>query len=375
VQLISASAAMDADALARELAGRPLDVVKLTPSHLRALLDTDGPAPAVLPRSWLVVGGEALPWGLVERVRDLAGGCRILNHYGPTETTVGCCSYGVDGRRADALTVPIGQPLAGAWTYVLDRNLEPVPEGVPGELCIGGAGVARGYVGEPESGAERFVADPFTTGARIYRTGDRVRRLRDGAIEFLGRFDEQVKIRGFRIEPGEIEAVLSSHPAVRQAAVSPEDDGHGGLRLVAYLVGGELPRVSELESFLAESLPEYMIPAAFATVTALPLTPSGKVDRKALPGLAEVQSRGEAEYVAPRDEIEEQIAGIWRELLGVERVGVLDDFFALGGHSLLATQAIMRIRRLHGDIPLRALLAAPTVASLAEAVRASSGGR
>src|SRR5579872_1143208 len=371
VQLISVAASMDADALASELAGRRLDVVKLTPSHLRALLDTE--TPAVLPRRWLVLGGEALRWELVERVRELSPECRILNHYGPTETTVGCCSYALDGRRADTQTVPIGRPLAGAWAYVLDQNLEAVPAGVPGELCIGGAGVARGYVGDPEGGTERFVADPFADGSRIYRTGDRARQLRDGEIEFLGRLDEQVKIRGFRIEPGEIESVLVSHPDVRQAAVSAEDDGHGGLRLVAYLVAAGSPTVEKLEAFLAQSLPDYMIPAAFATVTALPFTPSGKVDRKALPGLAQVQGRREAEYVAPRDEIEQQIAEIWRELLGVERVGVLDDFFALGGHSLLATQAIMRIRRVHGDIPLRALLAAPTVASLAEVVRANSG--
>ncbi len=374
VRLISAGASMDGDALAAELDGQRLDVIKITPSHLRALLAGD--AAAALPRRWLVLGGEALSWDLIDAVAEHAPECRILNHYGPTETTVGCCTYLVDGdRRGDSLTVPIGFPLAGARAYVLDQRLEPLPAGVPGELCIAGAGVAKGYAGASGDGGDRFTADPFADddGQRMYRTGDRARRLRDGALEFLGRVDEQVKIRGFRIEPGEIEAALVAHPAIRQAAVSAEDDGRGGLRLVAYLVTSEVPPVEELEAFLARSLPDYMVPSAFATVEALPFTPSGKIDRQALPGLAEVQTRRSAEYVAPRDEIEEEIAAIWRELLGVERVGVNDDFFALGGHSLLATQAIMRIRRAHGDIPLRALLAAPTVGALAEVVRAAGG--
>ena len=377
VQLISVDASMDAGAFAAELGGVPLDVMKITPSHLRALLAGESAAP--LPRRWLVLGGEALPWDLVDLIAERKPSCQILNHYGPTETTVGCCTYLVNGkRRVESQTVPIGFPLVGVRAYVLDQHLEPVPAGVPGELCIGGVGVAAGYVGTSHDGTERFTPDPFAAGAPapMYRTGDRARRLRDGAIEFLGRLDEQVKIRGFRIEPGEIEAALVAHPAIRQAAVIAEDDAPGGLRLVAYLVAPETPPVEELEAFLGDSLPDYMVPSAFATVDVLPFTPSGKIDRKALAGLAEVQTRQASEYVAPRDEIEEEIAGIWGELLGVERVGVLDDFFALGGHSLLATQAIMRIRRQHGDIPLRALLAAPTVASLADVVRgAATDGR
>jgi amino acid adenylation domain-containing protein len=373
IHLISAEASMDGDAFATELGDATLDVIKITPSHLRALLTAD--CAAVLPRRWLVVGGEALTWDLVDVIARRAPDCRILNHYGPTETTVGCCTYLVDrDRRADSQTVPIGSPLAGARAYVVDRHLEPVPAGVPGELCIGGAGVAAGYVGQDSDGAARFLEDPFAPGrgARMYRTGDRARRLRDGAIEFLGRVDDQVKIRGFRIEPGEIEAALAAHPAIRQAAVVAEDDEKGGMRLVAYIVAGQVPPVEELEAFLAQTLPDYMIPSAFATLEALLFTPSGKVDRRALSGLAEVQTRQAAAYVAPRDETEARIADIWRELLGVDRIGVEDDFFALGGHSLLATQAIMRIRREYGDIPLRALLAAPTVASLAEVVRAAS---
>ncbi len=383
VQLITPEAAMDADALVAECGGARLDVLKITPSHLGALLVGEHAVDA-LPRRWLVLGGEALSWELVARLRGLDTGCRILNHYGPTETTIGCCANEVGDVRQDAATVPIGRPLAGVRAYVLDAGLELAAPGVPGELCIAGAGVAAGYIGgsAPEGGGEGqgggegpFQPDPFADralGERMYRTGDRARYLRDGAIEFLGRVDDQVKIRGFRVEPGEIETVLGRHPDVRQAAVVPEPDERGELRLVAYLATSADPSVEDLQAFLAESLPEYMVPSAFATLDSMPFTPSGKIDRRALAELASVQTRREAEYVAPRDEVEEQIASIWAQLLGVERVGVFDDFFALGGHSLLATQAIMRIRREHGNIPLRALLAAPTVAALAEVVRSAS---
>jgi amino acid adenylation domain-containing protein len=375
IRLISAEAAMDGDLLVGELAGERLDVLKIAPSHMRALLGAG--AGEVLPRRWLVLGGEALSWELVEQIRSGSPSCRILNHYGPTETTVGCVAYPVEDQpRPDSLTVPIGFPLAGVRAYVLDRHLEPVPAGVPGELCIAGAGVAAGYLGAARESGGGFTADPFALGAKgatMYRTGDRVRLLRDGAIEFLGRLDDQVKVRGFRIEPGEIEATLLAHAAIRQVAVCAEDDERsGGLRLVAYIVSPEAPAVEELRAFLGETLPDHMIPVAFRTVEALPLTASGKVDRRALASLAEVEARREAEYVAPRDAVEQQIAEIWGELLGVERVGALDDFFALGGHSLLATQATMRIRRMYGPIPLRALLAAPTVAALAEVVRTTS---
>jgi acyl-coenzyme A synthetase/AMP-(fatty) acid ligase/acyl carrier protein len=293
----------------------------------------------------------------------------VLNHYGPTEATVGCCAYAVDwsARPADAATVPIGHPLAGDQVHVLDHGLEPVPAGVPGELCIGGAGLAQGYVGRPEETAERFVTG--SDGGRLYRTGDRVRRLRDGAIEFLGRLDDQVKIRGHRIEPGEVEGVLLRQPGVRQAAVMARAADEGAPRLVAYLVAAGAATDDALRAALEQVLPEHMIPSAFVRLDALPFTASGKVDRRALPEPEAAQS-GTA-FVAPRDALEEEIAGIWSELLKVDKVGVEDDFFALGGHSLLATQVIMAIRRRYGDIPLRALLAAPTVAALADAIRRS----
>ncbi len=372
VQLISPSASMDAAAMRAELSGRPLDVLKVTPSHLRALISDD--SAAVLPSRWLLLGGEALSWELVERIHALTPACTIVNHYGPTETTVGCCAHIFDERRADCATVPIGRPLAGVRAYVLGAGADLLPPGVPGELCIAGTGVACGYVGRARDDAGPFCADRLA-GGPMYRTGDLARYLRDGAIEFLGRVDEQVKIRGFRIEPGEIESSLLRHPTVRQAAVVPEHDERGEVRLVGYVATSAAPTVEELQDFLARSLPEYMVPSAFAMLQSLPFTASGKVDRRALRELAAAHTRRQAEYVAPRDEVEREIAAIWSELLGVERVGVFDEFFALGGHSLLATQAIMRIRREHGNIPLGALLAAPTVADLAEVVRVAAAER
>lgn len=369
VQLISPGASMDATAIRDELSGATLDVLKVTPSHLRALISGD--SAEALPARWLLLGGEALSWELLEKLDALGASARIVNHYGPTETTVGCCVHVVGEHRTDCATVPIGRPLAGVRAYVLGAGADMLPPGVPGELCIAGAGVATGYVGRAGGDDGPFADDPLGSG-RMYRTGDRARYLRDGAIEFLGRVDEQVKIRGFRIEPGEIEATLLGHPAVRQAAVVAERDDRDELRLVGYVATSAAPTVDELQNFLAHSLPEYMVPAAFAMLPSLPFTASGKVDRRALREIATAQTRRQAEYVAPRDEVESQIAAIWSELLGVERVGVFDEFFALGGHSLLATQAIMRIRREHGNIPLGALLAAPTVADLAEVIRGAA---
>jgi hypothetical protein len=228
--------------------------------------------------------------------------------------------------------------------------------------------VARGYVNRPEETAERFVADRFGDG-RVYRTGDRARALPDGSIEFLGRFDDQLKIRGFRVEPGEVETALSRHPAVKQAAVRAVEDASGNARLIAYAVTMSDASGEELHSFLAESLPEFMIPSAFVSLESLPLTASGKIDRLALPDPDTLDADREARYVAPRDDVEAEISRIWGELLGVERVGVFDDFFELGGQSLLAAQVIMRVRRVYGDVPLHALFIAPTPAGLAEIVR------
>jgi long-subunit acyl-CoA synthetase (AMP-forming) len=251
---------------------------------------------------------------------------------------------------------------------VVDRSLELLPLGVPGELCIGGLGVAHGYLGQPDQTRERFLPDPFTQDgtSRIYRTGDRVRALPGGNLEFLGRVDDQVKIHGFRVEPAEVQIVLATHAAVRQCTVVARVDSEGDAELVAYVVCSSKVSAEELRAFLRDSLPAYMVPAKVVELEALPFTASGKIDRRALPEPASLESV--VEYVAPRTALELELAQIWSELLGIERVGVNDDFFALGGHSLLATQAVIRIRNSIADVPLHSLFNAPTVSALAEAI-------
>jgi len=366
--LISPAAAADGAAAAAFLQTHPIDVLKITPSHLNALL-VGSDAAGVLPKKWLVIGGEALSWDLVARVRELAD-CHILNHFGPTETTVGSCTFALAaaGDELETTTVPIGTPIANTSCYVLDAHGRCVPEGVPGELFIGGAGVARGYVGQPALTNERFHPDPFRSG-RMYATGDLVRRLPDGALEFLGRRDDQIKIRGFRVEPAEIEAALRAYEPVREAAVVAHADARGERKLAAYVVLGSAATPDQLRTHLADWIPDYMIPAAFVVLDSLPLTPSGKVDRLALPDPEGAEARSAATYVAPRSPVEETVAAIWAEVLGLERVGVEDDFFALGGHSLLATQIVAQVRSDFSiNLPLHALFTSPTVASLSQQV-------
>ena len=313
---------------------------------------------------------------------------RWVNAYGPTEATVTSILYAASPRRgrsvaAAPVRVPIGRPIAGLRAYVLDARLEPVPLGSAGELCLGGAGLARGYLGRPSATAAVFVPDPFAArrpdaGGRLYRTGDLARVRPDGAIEFLGRTDDQVKIRGFRIEPGEVEAALAGHPEVREVAVVAREAG-GDRRLIAYVAprdGEEPPAADALADWLHERLPAYMVPAAFVSLAELPLTPAGKVDRERLPEPAPDAVTGErAPYLAPRTPAEEALAAIWSDVLEVERVGVDDDFFRLGGHSLLATRVISRVRdRLGVELPLRALFEARTVAALAPRLGAAVGG-
>lgn len=367
LHLVSPADALDGQRFAAYLQAHPVDVLKITPSHLRALLSATEPV-SVLPRRLLVLGGEALTWEFVDRVRETGSPCRILNHYGPTETTIGVCTFEPEAALPQGSTVPVGRPLPRSRVYVVDRALQLLPIGIPGELLIGGDGVARGYLGDPAQTAERFLPDPFAAadGARVYRTGDRVRALRDGTIEFLGRVDDQVKIHGYRVEPSEVQAVLATHPAVRQCAVVARAAGDDH-ELVAYVVSSGPVSAEDAKTFLRESLPAHMIPARVVELEALPLTASGKIDRRALPDPGLVEG-GAGEYVAPRTPLEEELARIWQELLGVERVGIHDDFFSLGGHSLLATQAVIRIRRSIGDVPLHSLLNAPTVSALAEAI-------
>ncbi|HEV2149835.1 MAG TPA: amino acid adenylation domain-containing protein [Longimicrobiaceae bacterium] len=316
----------------------------------------------------VVCSGEALPPDLQQRVFEELPGVELHNLYGPTEAAVDV-TYWRCGPGGGRSTVPIGRPVANTRTFVLDADLGPVPAGVPGELYIGGVQVGRGYLGRAALTAERFVPDPFSEapGARMYRTGDRARWSAEGVLEFLGRDDHQVKIRGFRIELGEIEAALAGHPEVRECVAVAAEVAPGERRLVAYLVGRDgPPPVPELRERLQASLPEYMVPAAFVTLDALPLTPNGKVDRRALPPPEFGRDALRERYVAPRTATEEVLAGIWSEVLGVERVGVYDNFFALGGYSILAVQVASRVQREFGvALPLPTLFQAPDIDALA----------
>jgi amino acid adenylation domain-containing protein len=319
----------------------------------------------------MLTGGDKL-----HQCPDAALPFLLANHYGPTESTVVTTWTPVTPGGKEA--PPIGRPIANTQVYVLNENLEPAPIGVAGELYIGGDGLARGYRNRPDATATSFVRNPFSTNpmARLYRTGDRVRFLADGNLEFLGRMDYQVKIRGFRIELGEIENSLNGHPAVQQSVVTAHEGGQGQKKLVAYYVAaaGQSVDVAELRSFLKQSLPDFMVPGAFVALQSFPLNTSGKVDRKALPA-PEASDLRSSEYVAPRTSIEEQLASIWLEVLNVRQVGVHDDFFAVGGHSLLATQVISRIRqRLGAELPLRSLFESPTIAGLAARIESLKAG-
>jgi amino acid adenylation domain-containing protein len=364
---------------AEYFARHPVDCLKIVPSHLSALLDVPEPR-AVLPRVVLVLGGEATSRALAARIAELAPELYLLNHYGPTETTVGVLTCPAEEIRADSrlTSLPLGRPLANSRVYVVDERLLPVPIGVAGELLVAGAGVARGYLGRSDRTAERFLPDPFAAepGSRLYRTGDIVRMLPGGALRFEGRVDHQVKIRGFRVELGEIEATLRLDPAVRDAAVVVREDEGGRQQLAAYVV----PRrdheldLGWLRGQLRERLPEAMVPGVLVVLDQLPLNANGKVDRGRLPAPAATVGAGGAggarrHFVGPRTLTEEMLAGLWAEVLGVDRlvgVGVYDSFFELGGHSLLATQLISRVRRAFAvELPLKAFFDRPTVAALA----------
>ena len=329
----------------------------------------------------VIIGGEKAQAERVARWHahkaQIARPARLVNTYGPTEATVVATLCELpSGASQDLVTqdeVPIGRPLGNALVYILDGSLNPLPIGVPGELHVGGSGLARGYINRPELTSERFIPDPFSDApdARLYKTGDIARWRSDGNIEFLGRVDEQVKIRGFRVEPAEVEAILGRHPALRGTAVQVRMDASGDERLVAYVVPFRRPEPTarELGGFLKERLPDYMVPSAFVTLDSLPLTPGGKVDRRALPAPDPSGFRAENTYAEPRTPVEEQLAEIWEEVLGLERVGIHDDFFELGGHSLLATRVVSRVRgALRVELPLRYLFETPTVAGLSLAV-------
>ncbi|MEV5988020.1 amino acid adenylation domain-containing protein [Streptomyces sp. NPDC052051] len=361
VVVVPRDVAADGPALAEALDAAGATIVQATPSTWRMLVDSGW---AGRPHLRMLCGGEALPPGLAGQLLPL--GAELWNMYGPTETTIWSAVS-----RIDTGPISLGEPIANTELLVLDRRGQLVPTGVPGELHIGGAGLARGYLNQPELTADRFVAHPAPNdlGERLYRTGDLVRRRGDGSIEFLGRIDFQVKVRGFRIELGEIERALTAHPGVSAAVVTAREHA-GDTRLVAHLACAEAPESAEIAAFLRDSLPAYMVPSAFVFLTALPLTPNGKIDRAALPepefGRAELRTP----YRAPADPLEQAIADVFADLLGVDQVGADDDFFALGGHSLLATRVTTRLRSVLGvELPLRELFERPTVSALAYRLR------
>ncbi len=351
-------------------------LVKLTPAHLDVLRRELRPDEYAARTRALVIGGEALRVESVAPWREHAPRTRLFNEYGPTEATVGCSVYEIAPGDAAAGPVAIGRPIANTRLYVVGPRLQPVPLGAAGELWIGGAGLAQGYLGRPELTAERFVPDLFAEaglgGERLYRSGDLVRLRPDGQLEFLGRIDSQVKIRGHRIEPGEIEATLAGYAGVREAAVLAAEDPAGGTVLVACVAGDA--EAGGLRRYLLDRLPEAMVPAQLAFFDALPLTSNGKVDRRELARTWRERAGAPAEAAggeAPRSWTEELLAGMFAELLGVPRVGRRESFFALGGHSLLATQAVSRVREAFGvEMTLRAFFETPTVAALAGRVEA-----
>ncbi len=299
---------------------------------------------------------------------------KLVNNYGPTENTVVTTSGGISSRELTDKTPTIGRPIANTQVYLLDKNLQPVPIGIPGEIYVGGAGLARGYLNHPDQTALAFIPNPFsnTPSRRLYKTGDLARYLPDGNIEFLGRLDDQVKIRGFRIELGEIEVVLAQHPAVQEVAVMVREDIPGNKRLVAYLVVNQLaaPTIPQLQQFLKQKLPEYMVPSAFVLLDALPLTSNGKIDRRALPAPDTSCFNLKTSFVSPRDTLELQLVQIWEEVLDVHPVGVRDNFFDLGGHSLLAITLMGRIQQKIGkNLPLPTLFQNATIEHLASSLR------
>ncbi|MEV3856887.1 amino acid adenylation domain-containing protein [Streptomyces sp. NPDC050095] len=358
--------------LARELvAAGPFSFIKLTPGHVEVLAArlTADEASALAPV--LVIAGEALTRTTVERWRALAPQTELINEYGPTEASVGTCVFPVTAEEAGEV-MPIGRPLPNMTMYVLDERLALAPIGVPGELYVGGTGVARGYAGRPDLTAERFVPDPFgPAGSRLYRTGDLARTRPDGAVEFLGRLDDQVKIRGYRIEPGEIQTVVAEHPAVREAVVVARETAAGDQQLVAYYVprdGADVTSAEELAAHCAARLPEYMLPDHYVPLAAIPLNANGKTDRRALPSPDAGGAAAPQDRVAPRTPTEVRVAEIWTELLAVEP-GVSDSFFHSGGNSILAIRLISRIQEEFDiDFAVRAVFEGPTVAQLAVAV-------
>ncbi|HEX8147545.1 MAG TPA: AMP-binding protein, partial [Pyrinomonadaceae bacterium] len=358
--------ALSSELLVNVLREREINVVTLPPAVLA--VTTPERLPAL--RTVVSAGESCSP----ETVARWGRHCRVINAYGPTENTV--CATMHECVEADVDVVPIGRPMRNTTLYLLDALLQPAPVNVTGEAYVGGAGVARGYLNRPGLTAERFIPDPFSAepGARLYRTGDAARYRGDGEVEFVGRLDGQVKVRGYRVELGEVEAALASHAAVRDVVVMARDDEQGGPKqLVAYVVADQsrpAPAAAELREHAREQLPDYMTPSAFVLLEEMPLTPNGKVDRRALPAPYQVEAEQGA-AADPRTPFEEMLCGIAADVLNLERVRVTDNFFEVGGHSLLATQFILRLREvLRVELSVRDLFEKPTIAQAAAEVEA-----
>ena len=372
VEIIPTEIVADPAQLVSLVEHREISILEIVPSLLRMILqqiEDGGKPPKLYGLRWLLLTGEVLSPQLCRQWLEYYPSIPMLNAYGPTECSDDVTHYLIDSSPApEVLNLPIGRPIANTQLYILDRQLQPLPIGVAGELYVGGAGVGRGYLNAPELTQQAFMPSPLSRSAdeRLYKTGDRARYLPDGNIEFLGRIDYQVKIRGFRIELGEIEAVLHQHPQVREATVIAREDRLGNQYLAAYAVVSPGTATSDLRNFLKQKLPDYMVPGACVLLDAIPLTPNGKVDRNALP-MPDLELSPIGDFVPPATPTQANLAKLWAEVLNIPAVGIHNNFFELGGHSLLATQIASRLRPLFGvELPLRRLFELPTVAELAE---------
>ncbi len=357
------------EGLIQIIQSQKVNILWLTSALFNLIIDTI--PQGLLGVKQLLIGGESLSTAHVRRALELLPETQIINGYGPSECTVFNCCYPIPHQLAENVrSIPIGKPIGDRTVYLLDRDLNRVPIGVHGELYVGGASVARGYLNQPTLTREKFIPNPFVEGDTLYKTGDLVRRLPDGNLEFIGRIDTQIKLRGFRIELAEIEAVLSQHPQIDRVVVTLREDEPGHKYLVAYIVAEKnKPTTSTLRNFLKEKLPDYMIPAAFVFLAALPLTLNAKIDRRALPAPDTSHRNLAVEFVAPHTPTEQELATIWTEVLRLEQVGIHDNFFELGGHSLLATQVISRLQEAFSlDFSLRYLFENPTIAELSQKV-------
>ena len=363
VEIVSRAVAMDGRKLRDCIESVRPTIMQATPATWRLLLEAGWAGSASLTA---LCGGESLPRDLATKICERTKA--LWNMYGPTETTIWSTIARID---SNDTAITIGRPIANTEIYILNSQFEPVPIGVAGEIYIGGDGLAKGYRNRLDLTAERFIRHPFSTDshARLYRTGDLARYRKDGHIIHLGRSDHQVKMRGFRIELGEIESVLSRHPRLKQVIVTARDDHHGMKQLVAYLVAhdAESPTAEQLRAFLRSSLPEYMVPSFFQFLKAFPLTANNKVDVRALPSPSFAGPTGETSRAGPRDGLELQLMTLWQQVLGIQEIGIYDNFFDLGGHSLKAAQLFYQLELVFGSaLPLATLFQAPTIAQLAE---------